>query len=62
MVEFLNRYVSLEKEATYGTEPSGSPIYGEVDDESLATKHDLLDKARHEQTDNRQVRDRFRIL
>lgn len=42
MVEFLNRYVSLEKEATYGTEPSGSPIYGEVDDESLATKHDLL--------------------
>lgn len=42
MVEFLNRYVSLEKESTYGTEPSGSPIYGEVDDESLATKHDLL--------------------
>lgn len=42
MVEFLNRYVSIEKEATYGTEPSGSPIYGEVDDESLGTTYDLM--------------------
>ena len=42
MVEFLNRYVSIEKETTYGTEPSGTPIYGEVDDESLATTYDLM--------------------
>tara|TARA_S200002703_G_C3763802_1_gene235140 strand:- start:185 stop:1213 length:1029 start_codon:yes stop_codon:yes gene_type:complete len=42
MVEFLNRYVSIEKESTYGTEPSGSPIYGEVDDESLMTTYDLM--------------------
>jgi hypothetical protein len=42
MVEFLNRYVSIEKESTYGTEPSGTPIYGEVDDESLGTTYDLM--------------------
>tara|TARA_B100000902_G_scaffold343443_1_gene348113 strand:+ start:326 stop:1360 length:1035 start_codon:yes stop_codon:yes gene_type:complete len=42
MVEFLNRYVSIEKEATYGTEPSGTPVYGEVDDESLGTTYDLM--------------------
>ena len=42
MVEFLNRYVSIEKESTYGTEPSGTPVYGEVDDESLATTYDLM--------------------
>ena len=40
--EWLNRYVSLEKEATYGTEPAGSPIYGEVDDESFKATFDLL--------------------
>jgi hypothetical protein len=40
--EWLNRYVSLEKETTYGTEPSGSPIYGEVDDESFKATFDLL--------------------
>lgn len=45
MVEFLNRYVSLEKEATYGTEPSGTPTYGEVDSESLSTRMDLLTRA-----------------
>jgi len=42
MVEFLNRYVSIEKESAYGTEPSGTPIYGEVDDESFAHAYDLL--------------------
>jgi len=42
MVEFLNRYVSIEKESAYGTEPSGTPIYGEVDDESLGTTYDLM--------------------
>ena len=42
MVEFLNRYVSIEKESTYGTEPSGTPVYGEVDSESLASTYDLM--------------------
>ena len=42
MVEFLNRYVSIEKESTYGTEPSGTQIFGEVDDESLGTTYDLM--------------------
>lgn len=51
MVEFLNRYVSIQKEGSsgstgYGDEPtagtSNGEIFGEVDDESLATKHDLL--------------------
>ena len=42
MVEFLNRYVSIEKESTYGTSPSGTQIFGEVDDESLATTYDLM--------------------
>lgn len=39
---FLNRYVSIEKEATYGTEPSGTPTYGEVDEESIGHKFDLM--------------------
>tara|TARA_R100000005_G_C4968443_1_gene182323 strand:- start:294 stop:1325 length:1032 start_codon:yes stop_codon:yes gene_type:complete len=42
MVEFLNRYVSIEKESSYGSEPSGTPVYGEVDDESLASTYDLM--------------------
>ena len=42
MVEFLNRYVSIEKESTYGTEPSGTPVYGEVDSEGLASTYDLM--------------------
>ena len=40
--EWLNRYVSLEKEATYGTEPSGTQTFGEVDDESFKATFDLL--------------------
>ena len=42
MVEFLNRYVSIEKETSYGSEPSGTQIFGEVDDESFATSYDLM--------------------
>jgi len=42
MVEFINRYVSIEKESSYGTEPSGTPLYGEVDDESFQHNYDLL--------------------
>ena len=42
MVEFLNRYVSIEKESTYGTEPSGTPVYGEVDDESIQHNFEIM--------------------
>lgn len=40
--EWLNRYVSIEKESTFGTEPSGTQIFGEVDDESFKQTFDLL--------------------
>ena len=42
--EWINRYVSIEKEGatTYGTEPSGTQTYGEVDDESFKQTFDLL--------------------
>ena len=40
--EWLNRYVSLEKETTYGIEPSGTQTFGEVDDESFKATFDLL--------------------
>lgn len=40
--EWLNRYVSLEKETTFGTEPSGTQTFGEVDDESFKQTFDLL--------------------
>ena len=40
--EWLNRYVSLEKESTFGTEPSGTQVFGEVDDESFKATFDLL--------------------
>ena len=46
MVEFLNRYVSIQKESDYGVEPtkgiSNGEIFGEVDDESLGTTYDLM--------------------
>ena len=44
MVEFLNRYVSIQKEGTtYGsTSGGGTEVYGEVDDESFAHNYDLL--------------------
>lgn len=41
MVEFLNRYVALGKETTYGAEVDAT-TFGEVDDESFATRMDLL--------------------
>ena len=40
--EWLNRYVSIEKESTFGTEPSGTQTFGEVDDESFKQTFDLL--------------------
>jgi len=45
MVEFLNRYVGIKKEATYGTVAVGAITtfkHGEVDDESFATRMDML--------------------
>lgn len=45
MVEFLNRYVGIKKEATYGTVATGAITtfeHGEVDDESFATRMDML--------------------
>jgi|TARA_R100000482_G_scaffold113633_2_gene56312 hypothetical protein len=35
MGDFDQRYVSIEKESTYGTDPSSSPVFGEIDDESF---------------------------
>ena len=40
--EWINRYVSIEKETTFGTEPSGTQTFGEVDDESFKQTFDLL--------------------
>ena len=49
MVEFLNRYVSIQKESTYGTEPTAGTgngeLFGEVDSESFATRFDMLTRA-----------------
>ena len=42
MVEFLNRYVGIQKETSYGQDPDGTRKFGEVDDESFATRMDLL--------------------
>ena len=46
MVEFLNRYVSIQKEASYGTEPTAGTgngeIFGEVDDESIQHNFELM--------------------
>ena len=46
--EWLNRYVSIEKEASgtgFGQEPSGTQIFGEVDDESFKQTFDLLTRS-----------------
>ena len=40
--EWINRYVSIEKESTFGVEPSGTQTFGEVDDESFKQTFDLL--------------------
>ena len=44
MVEFLNRYISIQKEgSTYGSVGAGGDeVYGEVDDESFQHNYDLL--------------------
>tara|TARA_R100000458_G_C8249827_1_gene227017 strand:+ start:69 stop:1106 length:1038 start_codon:yes stop_codon:yes gene_type:complete len=46
MVEFLNRYVSIQKEASYGTEPTAGTgngeVFGEVDDESIQHNFELM--------------------
>ena len=44
--EWLSRYVSIERESTFGTEPNGSAqIYGEVDDESFKQTFELLTRS-----------------
>ena len=44
--EWLNRYVSIEKEVNgFGQEPSGTQIFGEVDDESFKQTFDLLTRS-----------------
>ncbi len=43
MVEFLNRYVSIAKEGSYGGSP-GTAIFGEVDDESLETTLEMMSR------------------
>lgn len=48
MGALTNRYVTLQNETTYGTEPAASEaaqITGEVDDESFAQNFDLLTRA-----------------
>ena len=41
MVEFINRYVGLKKETSYGSEITAD-VFGEVDEETFATRMDLL--------------------
>lgn len=42
MGDFDDRYVSIEKETTYGTDPASSAVFGEVDDETLKHVYDTL--------------------
>lgn len=44
MGDFDNRYVSIEKETTYGDDPDTAAVFGEVDDESLKHVYDTLVK------------------
>ena len=43
--EFLNRYISIEKETTYGSEPSGTQTFGEIDDESISMNFEMLGRS-----------------
>jgi len=43
--EFINRYISIEKEGTYGTEPSGTQTFGEIDDESISMNFEMLGRS-----------------
>jgi len=44
MSGFNNRYVSIVKETTYGTDPGSGEVYGEVDDESIKHTYDVLQR------------------
>ena len=44
MSGFTNRYVGLVKESAYGTDPTRGYVYGEVDDESMKHKYDVLQR------------------
>ena len=43
--EFLNRYISIEKETAYGTEPSSTQTFGEIDDESISMNFEMLGRS-----------------
>ena len=43
--EFLNRYISIEKETTYGSELSGTQTFGEIDDESISMNFEMLGRS-----------------
>lgn len=43
--EWINRYVSIEKESEFGVEPSVAQTFGEVDDESFKQTFDLLTRS-----------------
>ena len=48
MAALTNRYVTLQKESTYGTKPTAATaalFLGEVDDESFSQNFDLLTRA-----------------
>jgi len=40
--DFLNRYVGIVKESSYGTDPASGYLYGEVDEESIGHKFDTM--------------------
>jgi len=44
MTDFANRYVSIERESSYGTSASVSTLYGEVDDESIQHRFDIIER------------------
>ena len=43
--EFLNRYISIEKETTSGSELSGTQTFGEIDDESISMNFEMLGRS-----------------
>ena len=42
MANLADRFLSIQKEATYGTAVVNSPIYGEVDDESFSQSFEIM--------------------
>ena len=42
MANLTDRFVSIQKEATYGTIVANAPLYGEVDDESFSQSFEIM--------------------